>query len=66
LIRKGIAAGRWNSAPSDNKAFARYAAEVAGHFKGRVDYWEVWNEPDSITYWKEQDGLNLPTIPLAM
>jgi hypothetical protein len=29
------------------KAFAKAAGEMATHFKGRVAYWEIWNEPDS-------------------
>jgi hypothetical protein len=29
--------------PNDYADFARFAAE---HFRGRVDAWEVWNEPD--------------------
>jgi hypothetical protein len=49
--------GEWNCPPADNQAFANYAVEVARHYAGKVQYWEVWNEPDSRTYWLEQDGL---------
>jgi len=52
-----VLAGRWNYAPDDFKAFAKYAAALAGHYKGKVSYWEVWNEPDSPTYWQPQDHL---------
>lgn len=31
--------------------FARYAYQVARHFRGRISYWEVWNEPDLSVYW---------------
>jgi len=49
--------GKWNCKPKDNKLFVDYAVEVIKRYKGKVKYWEVWNEPDSVTYWKEQDGL---------
>ncbi len=29
------------------KSFAKAAGEMAAHFKGRVKYWEIWNEPDA-------------------
>ena len=31
--------------PLDPDAFANYAAFLAGHFKGRVAAYEIWNEP---------------------
>jgi hypothetical protein len=49
--------GQWNCPPADNKVFANYAVEVARHYRDRVLHWEVWNEPDSRTYWLKQDGL---------
>jgi hypothetical protein len=49
--------GRWNGAPKDNKLFVNYASKVIARYKGRIRYWEIWNEPDSATYWKPQDGL---------
>jgi len=49
--------GKWNSAPKDNQLFVDYAVKVIERYKDRVKYWEVWNEPDSSVYWKQQDGL---------
>lgn len=49
--------GKWNCPPKDNKLFVNYATAVIKRYKSRVKYWEVWNEPDSATYWKQQDGL---------
>ena len=49
--------GQWNCPPKDNKLFVNYASKVIQRYKGQVKYWELWNEPDSATYWKEQDGL---------
>jgi len=31
--------------PIDVAAFERYCEELARHYVGRVDHWEVWNEP---------------------
>jgi hypothetical protein len=31
--------------------------QVIERYKNKVKYWEVWNEPDSSTYWAPQDGL---------
>jgi len=28
------------------KAWERYVRALAGHFKGRISHWEVWNEPN--------------------
>ncbi len=49
--------GEWNCPPKDNALFLAYASRTAARYKGKVRYWEVWNEPDSATYWKPQDGL---------
>jgi len=51
------ACGQWNCPPKDNKLFVEYARRVIRRYKDRVKYWELWNEPDSSTYWKEQDCL---------
>ncbi len=49
--------GQWNSPPRDNAEFAAYCAAVIGRYKGIVNHWEIWNEPDSATYWQPQDRL---------
>ncbi|MFA5092884.1 MAG: endo-1,4-beta-xylanase [Candidatus Omnitrophota bacterium] len=49
--------GEWNCPPKDNALFVNYASKVIQRYKEEVKYWEVWNEPDSATYWKDQDGL---------
>jgi hypothetical protein len=36
------------------RAFARWAAAAAAHFKGRGILWEIWNEPDISQFWKPQ------------
>ncbi|MDD5254691.1 MAG: family 1 glycosylhydrolase [Candidatus Omnitrophica bacterium] len=47
----------WNETPKDNSLFVNYASKVIRHYKSKVQYWEVWNEPDSSIYWNKQDGL---------
>lgn len=32
------------------QAFAKYVAWMVNHFRGRAEYYEIWNEPD-IDYW---------------
>jgi hypothetical protein len=49
--------GQWNCSPRDNKLFVNYVTGVIARYKNKVKYWEIWNEPDSHTYWVEQDGL---------
>lgn len=48
---------KWNTAPKDNKLFVNYATKLIERYKGKIKYWEIWNEPDSGTYWEPQDGL---------
>jgi hypothetical protein len=48
--------GAWNRAPNAAN-YVRYAQAVVRHFKGRVKYWEIWNEPDQRTYWDPQDDM---------
>lgn len=49
--------GMWNCPPRDNKLFVNYAVKVIARYKGRIRFWEIWNEPDSQIYWSPQDGL---------
>lgn len=38
--------------PPDPQLFAAFASAVVSRYKGKVFYWEVWNEPDNASYWK--------------
>jgi hypothetical protein len=49
--------GKWNHPDPDNTLFLKYARGVVRRYKGKVKYWELWNEPDSLIYWEPQDGL---------
>ena len=33
--------------PNDISDWKRYVSRTVGHYKGIIDHWEVWNEPDS-------------------
>ena len=35
----------------DLEAWSRYVGATAARYRGRVRYWEVWNEPDNPIYW---------------
>lgn len=48
---------QWNYPAQDNSLFINYCSKVVSRYKDRVKYWEIWNEPDSHTYWATQDGL---------
>ncbi len=47
----------WNVSSDDTSMFTAYCSAVAARYKDRVKYWEIWNEPDSGTYWQPQDGM---------
>lgn len=49
--------GKWNCPPADNKLFIGFVKKVIERYRDKIKYWEVWNEPDSSTYWNPQDGL---------
>lgn len=46
------AQGSGQFAAPDPQAFARFAQQAAARYKGKVRYWQVWNEPDSARYWQ--------------
>src|SRR5215472_2311245 len=54
--------------PENIQAFANYATWMAKHFRGRAQYYEIWNEPN-IDYWnpapspEEYGGLFKAVVP---
>ncbi|HCE44516.1 MAG TPA: hypothetical protein DET40_13295 [Lentisphaeria bacterium] len=38
------------------KGYANFAAALASHFKGRGIIWEIWNEPNVRTFWRNDKG----------
>ncbi len=47
----------WNYPPYDDETFVRYVRQVISRYKNKIKYWEIWNEPDSRTYWVPQDDM---------
>jgi hypothetical protein len=46
--------------PDDLADYAAYAGVTAAHFAGRVDDWEVWNEPNVYFFWMSTPGGDPP------
>jgi hypothetical protein len=40
-------------------AWLRYVEATVEHFKGRIHYFEVWNEPDGKSCWKHEKDIQL-------
>jgi hypothetical protein len=40
-----------NHPPRDYKGFGEYVYRMVNHYKGRIKYWEVWNEPYIEGFW---------------
>lgn len=36
----------------DAGRYAVFAAAAAARYRGKVDHWEIWNEPENGTYWR--------------
>ena len=43
----------WANHLPDVEKWRRYVFETVAHFKGRINYWEVWNEPFSHSWWSD-------------
>jgi hypothetical protein len=50
----------WND-PPEPAQFVPYAQATVRHFKDRIKYWEICNEPDEKLYWTKQDGMQAYT-----
>jgi hypothetical protein len=49
------AAASWDVGPTtatQRAAFAEFSRSAAARYVGRVTYWEVWNEPNNQTFWR--------------
>jgi polysaccharide biosynthesis protein PslG len=38
--------------PPDPDRYAAFAKTVAARYKGKVQAWEIWNEPENASFWK--------------
>ncbi|OFZ56308.1 MAG: hypothetical protein A2428_09075 [Bdellovibrionales bacterium RIFOXYC1_FULL_54_43] len=41
----------WRKPPKDPSRFASFMYEIARRYAGKVQSWELWNEPDIENYW---------------
>ncbi len=41
--------------------YANYVAKVVEHFKGKINYYEIGNEPDLPGFWRSTEGPNVET-----
>lgn len=37
--------------PDEYGEFARFAADLATRYKGKIGHWEIWNEPNTARFW---------------
>ena len=51
----------WNRAPNNLEDFTDYISKVIFRYKHKIKYWEIWNEPDSMSYWQPQDDMKIYT-----
>ncbi len=42
--------------PSNMEYLREFGKAVASHYRGKVDHWELWNEPDMKEFLKDADG----------
>jgi len=56
----------WNAPPDNHYDFVDYVSAVVSRYKDRIKYWEIWNEPDSRTYWDPQDDMKTYTELLKL
>lgn len=45
---------RLYSEPLNDYDYARYTYEVVNHFKADVRVWQLWNEPNTVGFWKPE------------
>ena len=50
------AASNYEFYPPDINAWKNYVKNVAEHYAGRVEYWEIWNEPNHSGFWQGTDA----------
>lgn len=42
--------------PEERQGWQNYVRELVRHFRNRIIHYEVWNEPDLLSFWKCQPG----------
>lgn len=55
----------WGCAPNLD-AWEKHCRITMMHFKNRIKYWEIWNEPDGYSFWWFIPGVERPEIHAKM
>lgn len=52
------------SPPQNYEDWERFVRKVVTHYKGQINHWEIWNEPDIQKFWKgtPEEYINLQKI----
>jgi hypothetical protein len=45
----------WHTPPADPATFADFLTRIVTHYRGRIQYWEIWNEPNLSHFWTNPD-----------
>jgi polysaccharide biosynthesis protein PslG len=45
----------WRAPPADPGDFATFLTRVVSRYRGRIQYWEIWNEPNLPHFWTHPD-----------
>ncbi len=48
------------SPPKDLKVWGAYVKALAERYKGKIDKWEIWNEPNVVLFWGAEPEAMLP------
>ena len=51
--------------PKDNRYWHNYVFNTVKHFKGTIDHWEIWNEPDTQFFKIPESNIFRPDKPTA-
>jgi hypothetical protein len=49
---EALSAKRPQTVPPDTQKYETIITEIAQHYRGQVDFWEIWNEPDIQQFWR--------------
>jgi hypothetical protein len=45
----------WHLPPTDSGDFAAFLTRIVSRYRGRIEYWEIWNEPNLPHFWTHPD-----------
>lgn len=60
-----VPAGTTHGRPASAAQFGAFAGQAAGHFAGRIDSWEIWNEPNNTPFFAPRTDASFYTAMLT-